>query len=189
MRHGSLKYNLDSERRSLSDFDWTPSKKYITLLGISDALRYLHSQGILHRDLKPENILLDSDFNPKVCDFGFSKCFPELLTKSVDLTISGQFGTSLYLPPEILLGSKTYDKSVDVYAFGMIAYEIVTGKQPFYHLGDMTSYGLIEKIKSGARPKFNEFVTDKMQELLSRCWSENPKERPKFDEIFKTFKR
>ena len=92
LRHGSLKDNLDNERRSISDIDWSPSKKCITLLGISDALRYLHSQGILHRDLKPENILFDSDFNPKVCDFGLSKCFPEMLTKSVNLTISGQFG-------------------------------------------------------------------------------------------------
>ena len=56
LRRGSLKDNLDSERQALSDIDWTASKKCITLLGISDALRYLHSQGILHRDLKPENI-------------------------------------------------------------------------------------------------------------------------------------
>lgn len=96
LRHGSLNDNLNSEKQSLSDIDWTITKKYITLLGISDALRYLHAQSILHRDLKPENILLDSDFYPKVCDFGFSKCFQDLLTKSVGLTISGQFGTYVF---------------------------------------------------------------------------------------------
>lgn len=73
LRHGSLKDILLKEKSSLSNKEWTATKKYINLLGISDALRYLHEHGIAHRDLKPENILLDDDYYPRVCDFGFSK--------------------------------------------------------------------------------------------------------------------
>lgn len=78
--NGSLKDNLDKERKSLSDSNWTATKKYIMLLGIADAMRYLHAHGIIHRDFKPENILVDLNYYPRVCDFGFSRCFPKSLT-------------------------------------------------------------------------------------------------------------
>ena len=78
------------------------------------------------------------------------------------LTITGQFGTPLYLPPEILRGDDSYDQSVDVYAFSMIAYEIVTGNQPFSELGQSISpFKLINKIIEGYRPSFPDFVTKK----------------------------
>ena len=66
----------------------------------------------------------------------------------------------------------------------MIAYEIVTGIEPFSELGEISPFGLINKIVNGYRPKFTKFVTDKMQSLISRCWSDLPKERPTFNEIF-----
>lgn len=183
--HGSLRDNLNKEKNSLSDLEWTVTKKYINLLGISDALRYLHENGIVHRDLKPENILIDSDYYPRVCDFGLSKCFPNTLTNSTKLTVTGQFGTLLYLPPEILDGGDSYNQSVDVYAFAMIAYEIVTGKRPFSELGqNISPFTLTTKIVNGYRPSFDGAVTEKMKQLISKCWSQNPKERPTFHEIF-----
>ena len=84
--NGSLKDNLNKERSSLSNPNWTPTKKYINMLGIVHAMRYLHEQGIAHRDLKPENILVDSNFYPRVCDFGLSKAFSKTLSKSFHLT-------------------------------------------------------------------------------------------------------
>lgn len=85
-------------------------------------MKYLHRNAIIHRDLKPDNIMLDSNFYPKVCDFGQSKCFPKSLTKSLQLTITGQFDSLLYFPPEILSGETDhFNSSVDVYAFGFIA--------------------------------------------------------------------
>lgn len=71
------------KKKSISDDNWSPTKKYISLLGISDAMRYLHKVGVIHRDLKPQNILMDSDYYPRVCDFGLSRCFENSLTNSM----------------------------------------------------------------------------------------------------------
>lgn len=99
--------------------------------------------------------------------------------------MSRQFGTPLYLPPEILSGDEIYNQSVDVYAFALIAYEIVTGKQPFSELFESTSEFLsYQKIIDGYRPKFPSFVDEKMRDLITRCWSERPEDRPTFKEIF-----
>lgn len=184
LRQESLRDILNKERENESEREWSLTKKYINLLGISDAMRYLHEEGIVHRDLKPENILVDSNFYPRVCDFGLSKCFPESLTKSMEMIMSGDFGTPLYSPPEILRGEEIYDQTVDVYAFGMIAYEIVTGEQPFSELGKISSAIFSNKVNDGYRPKFKQSVPYKMQRLISRCWSRRKSERPTFEEIF-----
>ena len=182
---GSLKSILDNEKIANAEFDWTSTKKYINLLGISNAMKYLHKNGILHLDLKPENILIDDNFYPKVCDFGLSRCFPLSLSKSIKLATKGQIGTPLYMAPELLDEKDEYEYTtgVDVYAFAMIAYEICTGEYPFHEL-KLSNCELKKKILGGYRPKFNKFVSTKMQNLLQRCWNQSIQERPSFNEIF-----
>ena len=92
---------------------------------ILDAMMYLHKMRIMHRDLKPQNILLEKG-GIKLCDFGFAK----------EMSASTNFlrsikGTPLYIAPEILL-SKPYTHKVDVWSFGIILYELATGRTPFY---------------------------------------------------------
>lgn len=84
-------------------------------------------------------------------------------------------GTPLYMAPELFFDNlhPQYVASVDVYAFSMIAYEIVTGCVPFFQNGKKLSISNI--IQS---------ATEKMQDLISKCWSNDPKERPSFAEIF-----
>lgn len=183
----SLKKILDDEKIGCADFDWDATKKYICLLGISNAMKYLHSCGILHLDLKPENILIDENYNPKICDFGLSRCFPENFTKSTKLATRGQIGTPLYMAPELLDIKEKYEytTAVDVYAFSMLAYEIVTGKLPFYEFKNKDKNEIKFKILKGERPSFNGInVPEKMQELIKNCWSQTPKDRPSFEEIF-----
>lgn len=147
-------------------------------------MNYLHNHGIIHRDLKPDNILTDEQHYPRICDFGLSRCFQKSLKNSDELTMTGQIGTPIYMAPELINGDEHYGPSVDVYSFGMIAYELVTGKVPFYELGNITAIALGIKVANGYRPKFPEFVPEKMQKLIGRCWSEKPSERPSFEEIF-----
>lgn len=184
MPHGSLKENLDKEKNSLSDLSWTPTKKYIMLLGIADAMRYLHKHGIIHRDLKPENILVDSNYYPRVADFGLSKCIAGSLTKSTKLTMTGQIGTPMYMAPELLRGEDSYGPGVDVYSFAILAYEIVSGEAPFHELGNVSPFVFANKVMAGYRPKLDDKIPSKMQDLLTKCWSDNINERPSFDEIF-----
>lgn len=186
--HGSLRKILNDERRGLAEPEWDSTKKYISLLGVSHAMKYLHKQGILHRDLKPENILIDDDYNPKICDFGLAKFFNKSLSNSMQLTLTGAIGTPLYMAPEMFEEGEEKihgGSGVDVFAFGILAYEIVTGKAPYYELGKITSFQLNKKVTSGYRPIFNNSVTEKMKNLILKCLSQNAMDRPSFDEIFK----
>lgn len=181
----SLKEILDNEKQSIANADWTPTKKYICLLGITDALRYLHEHGIIHRDIKPENVLIDEHFYPRLCDFGLSKCFSEALSNSMKLSMKGITGTPLYMAPELFEDDNHFSPSIDVYAFSMLAYEIVTGKEPFNENGKRLNFAqLTKKILEGGRPDFPKCVKKKMKTLIQKCWSQKPIERPSFKEIF-----
>lgn len=158
---GSLRNILIQERNSKCDKKWTITQKYIALLAIADAMRYLHSKGIIHRDLKPENILMDENLNPKICDFGLSRCFPQILTKTMELQMTKQIGTPLYMAPELHNDEEVYGTGVDVYAFALIAYEIITGIQPFSELGKINFFNLGVKVINGYRPKFPKGVSKK----------------------------
>ena len=183
MSNKSLKELLDKEKSGLADKIWDSTKKYICLIGIADAMRYLHSHGILHRDLKPENILMDKDFYPKVCDFGLARCLPNHIEPSLDMT--SHIGSPLYMAPELINGDDEYGKGVDVYAFAILTYEILTGRQPFYELGEKCSPSEIwQKVSDGGRPKFTRDIPVKMRSFIKKCWSQDPDERPSFDEIF-----
>ncbi|KAK8845859.1 hypothetical protein M9Y10_020785 [Tritrichomonas musculus] len=183
--NGSPKNLLDDKRGKPRDPIWTFTKKYIALLGISNALRYLHEHGILHRDLKSQNILLDENYHPRICDFGLSRCFPEELTKSMKLTMSGGIGTPVYMAPEILEDCEgRYGPTIDVYAFAIVAYEIITGKEPYSELGKITPFKLCSRVIDGYRPQFTDEVPAEIAELIRRCWSQEAGDRPSFSEIY-----
>jgi len=94
---------------------------------IAPALDAVHAQGIVHRDLKPGNILLDSFGNPAISDFGIA----HLTVATTDLTGSAIIGTPSYMSPEQVRGDADLDGRSDIYALGVILFEMLTGRGPF----------------------------------------------------------
>ncbi|KAK8876598.1 hypothetical protein M9Y10_006816 [Tritrichomonas musculus] len=176
---GSLRLFLDKEKKGLAESDWTATKKFINLLGISRGMHYLHKHGVIHGNLKPENILTNEDFYPHICDYGLP------LSNRNKLTIQGQINTELYIAPELFESDSKCSSSADIYAFGMLAYEIVTGELPFKEHDGLTAVSISSKISNGERPEIPDRVPEKMSNLIQRCWSQDPKDRPSFDEIFR----
>ncbi|MEK7483205.1 MAG: protein kinase [Planctomycetota bacterium] len=108
-----------------------PIKKSIgILLEITEGIAYAHSQGMIHRDIKPANILLDLQNHPKITDFGLVKT---LTKEQTVLSLQGQaIGTPNYMPPEQAKGDlNEIDARSDVYALGILLYEILTRRVPF----------------------------------------------------------
>lgn len=93
------------------------------------ALKYIHSGKLIHRDLKPSNILLDSDCNVKLADFGLARSLKE--PEDDEKNWTDYVATRWYRAPEILLGSKTYTESIDMWSIGCILGEMIVGKAIF----------------------------------------------------------
>jgi len=103
----------------------------------AQAIHYAHGKGIIHRDLKPANVLLDTDGHPKVTDFGLAK---QIDHKSMLTRTGAVVGTPFYMPPEQARGDVDLDHRADVYALGVILYELLTLKLPFHGETTMEVY-------------------------------------------------
>ena len=148
------------------------------LIDVGSAMEYLHSlkPAIIHRDLKSHNILRAFDGTLKVCDFGL------VSNKNT------QAGTPAYMAPE-LFENKSYNKSVDTFAFGVLMWEIFAKEVPHYmcdvnDIRDKVVRGIRQRIPSiGVPPRCNDMVT--------KCWHQQASERPDFttivDELLEIF--
>ncbi|VAH94754.1 unnamed protein product [Triticum turgidum subsp. durum] len=123
--NGSLDKYLFSSSSSAA-----PSGGDRIALGVARAIAYLHEEcleWVLHCDIKPENILLEDDFCPKVSDFGLSK----LTSKKEKVTMSRIRGTRGYMAPEWVIHREPITAKADVYSFGMVLLEIVSGRRNY----------------------------------------------------------
>ena len=120
MPGGSLSQRI--QRGALS-----PDEAIGVVKHLAPALDAVHARGIVHRDLKPANILFDSFGNPALSDFGIA----QLSEATVDLTGDAVIGTPAYMSPEQVRSDTPIDGRSDLYALGIILYEMLTGQQPF----------------------------------------------------------
>ena len=172
LRNGSLYHAL--RKKSLSG-----TQKTFIALGIAHGMQRLHELKIIHRDLKSLNILLDKHMVPKIADFGLSR-----FSDGEETYMTSRVGTYQWMAPE-LFEAGPYDEKVDVYSYAMILWEMLTGRQPFKGKNVVEIANLV--LHQAKRPEMPAKTPSKLAELISICWSADPKNRPSFAMIVKHF--
>mmetsp|Transcript_11586 Transcript_11586/g.15926 ORF Transcript_11586/g.15926 Transcript_11586/m.15926 type:complete len:515 (-) Transcript_11586:301-1845(-) len=149
---------------------------------LASALHYLHdelhpSALIIHRDLKPQNIGFGADKRLKLFDFGLAACVKKRIFANEAYKMTGLTGTLVYMAPEVAL-RKPYNEKVDIYSFGIILWQMVTGQSPFPNM-DKVAY--IEQVSiGGLRPSFtpDDSIPKELVLLIQQCWDVDPRKRP-----------
>ncbi|MBY0491847.1 MAG: protein kinase [Gemmatimonadaceae bacterium] len=149
------------------------------LRNVAQALAYAHARGIVHRDIKPENVLLSSG-TAVVADFGIAKAVSASRTQAPEATLTQAgmaIGTPAYMAPEQATGDINADHRVDLYAWGVLAYELLQGAHPF---ADRTTPAAMTAahIATPAPAVTVSQVTPMVRTLVARCLAKDPNDRP-----------
>ena len=164
-----LRDRLRRERR-------LPSETAVALaIAIADALAYLHDHGVVHRDLKPENIMVTADGRVKLVDFGIA--LDTTLRKMTWAGLSQTVGTPDYMAPEQVKG-KRGDARSDLYALGVILYEMLTGETPFQ--GDNVYAAMRAKLQDDPTPprRLRPDISPALEEIILHALERDPRDRP-----------
>ena len=166
---GRLLRQVLNEQRKLP-----PERAVRIALRILDTLEYLHSHGIVHRDLKPENVMVDAEDRIKLIDFGIAaKTGARRLTFA---KLSQTLGTPDYISPEQVKG-KRGDARSDLYAVGVILYEMLTGRAPF--TGPNAFVIMNDRLLNNPVPprEIDPAISPQLQEIIYRALERDPSKR------------
>ena len=157
------------------------------VLDAAKGIQYLHKNGIMHRDIKPDNLLIvsmeeDVPVNAKLTDFGSSKNVSMIQS---NLTFTKQFGTPVYMAPEVLL-KDYYRTPADIFSFGVMIYEVMKWEECYPN--DMKSWEIAEFITQGNRLAKTDTMSDEVYYLITRMWCQNPNERLEIDDVLQEIK-
>jgi serine/threonine protein kinase len=145
-----------------------------TALGICHALEYIHSQGVVHRDLKPENVMVDAEDRIKLIDFGIAA--HSGARRLTFAKLSQTMGTPDYISPEQVKG-KRGDARSDIYALGVMLYEMLTGKVPF--TGSNAFLIMNDRLLNNPVPprEIDPQISPQLQEIIYRALERDPSNR------------
>ncbi|KAI8536931.1 hypothetical protein RHMOL_Rhmol10G0295000 [Rhododendron molle] len=169
MSRGSV-YNFLHKQRGAFKF---PALLKVAL-DVSKGMNYLHQNNIIHRDLKTANLLMDEHEVVKVADFGVAR------VQTQPGVMTAETGTYRWMAPEVI-EHKPYDHKADVFSFGVVLWELLTGEVPYLYLTPLQA--AVGVVQQGLRPTIPKNTNPKLVELLERCWQQNPTLRPDFSEI------
>lgn len=149
-------------------------------IDVSKGMSYLHQNNIIHRDLKTANLLMDEHGVVKVGDFGVAR------VQAQTGVMTAETGTYRWMAPEVI-EHKPYDHKADVFSFGIVLWELLTGEIPYAYLTPLQA--AIGVVQQGLRPTIPKNTHPKLAELLEKCWQQEPTERPDFSEILDILKQ
>lgn len=167
------------------------AKRLKVAYSIASALEYLHSRHVVFRDLKPANVGFDCNDCVKMFDFGFATSIAPLLNEQIRSgkeqqgygPLTETCGTRRYMAPEVAL-KLGYGKEVDVYSFGMLLWEICAMEKPFDSIQSVEEFHDLVVLRSNRPPLNNDPLwTRSLKELMSRCWSTDPLDRPVMSQV------
>ena len=167
--NGRLLRQIVREQRLLP-----PERAVQIAIAICDALDYIHRNGVVHRDLKPENIMVDDQDNVKLIDFGIAgQAGARRLTFG---KLSQVMGTADYISPEQVKGKRGDGRS-DIYALGVMLYEMLTGKTPF--TGSNPFLVMNDRLLNNPIPprELNSAISPQLQEVIYRAIEREPHNR------------
>ncbi|PIN01419.1 Tyrosine kinase [Handroanthus impetiginosus] len=153
---------------------------------IAQAMQYLHESKpkILHRDLKPSNVFMDDALHVRVADFGHARYLID-----GEKALTGETGTFVYMAPEVIRCGP-YDEKCDVYSFGILLNELMTGEYPYIDTDYGPSKIALEVAENGLRPTIAK-LDDQMElviQVIKQAWDQEPSARPNFGDITPTLR-
>ena len=183
--------------RKLVDADLLPVDRLLAIAeGIAAGLARAHRDGVVHRDLKPDNVVLTDEGQPKILDFGLGKLVEEIRSPEAEVgeaptatmveasragspyvTRAGQLiGTLAYMSPEQLQGG-AIDVRTDIFSFGVLFYEMLSGRRPFSGKSNLDTMTSILRDQPKPLRELREDVPTELIDILQRCMEKEPAAR------------
>ena len=149
-------------------------------VAICNGVQHAHQKGVIHRDLKPGNILVTPDGSPKILDFGVARATNADMQITLNTTPGQLVGTLAYMSPEqVSMSSETLDTRSDVYALGVILYELLAGQLP-YDLGAggiASAVRVIEEVEPPALTTFSRNLRGDLETIVHKALQKRPEDR------------
>ena len=176
--NGSLQTIFSKLLNGKTPNNWNGTIKSKTVFGIACALQHLQNQNAFHRYLTPSSILYDANFEPRLVDFAYSKV--ETANEDTKKTLINT-NSPIYQAPE--LETQIYDWKVDNFSYGVILYQIATGKEAFN--SKLGTYRVQQQIAGTNRPPLSD-VCPRLANMIDDLWQADPKGRPDLIYIIKS---